>query len=72
MRLLLCKKDSFPINFVWLILQKKKNRFAVEKGIDGKQTGLTQVLGNISGGIGGPFFFFYKQNFKAIILWVLG
>ena len=67
MGFLLCKKDSFPIHFVWLILQQKKNRFAVGKGIDGGKNDLIQVLGNISGGNSGPFFSFINKTLKPLL-----
>ena len=40
----------------------KKNRFAVEKEIDGGKNGLIQVFRNISGGNGGSFFSFINKT----------
>ena len=70
--LLLCKKDSFPINFVLFILQKKKKLFCCRKRNRWRKkwfnTGSWQYFRQKWWTI----FFIYKQNFKAIILWVLG
>ena len=66
MGLLLCKKEFRNKFCVAYFAKKKKNRFAVGKGIHGGKNGLIQVLGNNSGGNGGPFFSLINKTLKPL------